>query len=89
MVLINRDIVLTEQTVPDFAAEHGLNLLEEDGVAINRTILYSVEKFELREGIHTAEAFQDAAQMEGSRRRRTEQAVADRARDGDRRHAGH
>src|ERR1700761_51910 len=49
IVLINRDILLTEQPIESSAYEHGLKLLPEDNVAVSSTILYSIEKFEPRE----------------------------------------
>ena len=36
VVLLNRDVVLTEQTPSAFAEEHGLHLFAEDDVAVNR-----------------------------------------------------
>jgi len=46
VVLVNREIVLTEQTVQEFASAHGLHLLVEDGVAVNQAIRYKIEMFE-------------------------------------------
>jgi len=57
LVLINRDIILMEQTPEDFAKEHELPLLAEDGVALNRTLLYSVERFEPTDGFNPAKPY--------------------------------
>jgi hypothetical protein len=46
VVLLNREIALTEQTPREFAAEHELHLFIEDGVAVNRAILFKIETFE-------------------------------------------
>jgi hypothetical protein len=46
VVLLNREIVLTEQTPQEFAAEHDLHLFAEDSVAVNRTIRFKIEIFE-------------------------------------------
>ncbi|MCA1363416.1 hypothetical protein I6F14_23730 [Bradyrhizobium sp. IC3069] len=46
IVMLNRDIVLTEQTPQAFAAEHELHLFTEDGVAVNRAIVFRVKTFE-------------------------------------------
>lgn len=45
VVLINRDIVLTEMTPQDFATEHKLRLLADDNVAIGQAIAFRVETF--------------------------------------------
>ena len=46
VVLHDRDVVLTEQTVQAFAEEHGLYLLAQDEVAINREVVFKIEIFE-------------------------------------------
>ena len=46
VVLLNREVVLTEQTAEEFAAEHELHLFSEDNVAVNRTIHFKIETFE-------------------------------------------
>jgi hypothetical protein len=46
VVLLNREMVLTEQTPQEFASAHDLHLLAEDGVAINRAVSFKVETFE-------------------------------------------
>jgi hypothetical protein len=50
VVLLNREIVLTEQTPQEFATEHNLHLFAEDSVAVNRTIRFKIEIFEPTEG---------------------------------------
>jgi len=45
IVLINRDTVLTEMTLGDFAEAHNLRLLVEDNIAVNRAIAFRVETF--------------------------------------------
>ena len=62
VVLLNREIVLTEQTPQEFAAEHDLHLLAEDGVAINRAVSFKVETFEPTEN-QAQQGLQDPAQM--------------------------
>jgi hypothetical protein len=46
LILLNREIVLLEQTVEAFANEHGLHLFNEDHVATNQAIVFRVEVFE-------------------------------------------
>jgi hypothetical protein len=46
VVLLNREIMLTEQTPQEFAAEQDLHLFAEDSVAVNRTLRFKVETFE-------------------------------------------
>jgi hypothetical protein len=38
VVLLDRQMVLTEQTPQEFATEHGLHLFAEDNVAVNRAL---------------------------------------------------
>lgn len=57
LVLLNRDIVLTEQTAQEFAAEHELHLFAEDGVAVNRAIPFRVETFEPTESFKPAKPY--------------------------------
>ncbi len=52
LVLLNRDIVLTEQTPQEFAAEHELHLFTEDSVAVNRAIVFRIETFEPTESFN-------------------------------------
>ena len=46
VVLLNREIVLTEQTPQEFAVEHKLHLFAEDDVAVNQAIRFKIETFE-------------------------------------------
>lgn len=46
VVLLNREVLLTEQTAQEFAAEHKLHLFPEDSVAVNQAIRFKVEIFE-------------------------------------------
>jgi hypothetical protein len=46
VVLLNREMVLTEQPPQEFASAHDLHLLAEDDVAINRAVSFKVETFE-------------------------------------------
>lgn len=50
LVVLDRDSVLTEQPLAEFAAEHGFRMLEGDGLAVNPEIHFSVEAFEAKEG---------------------------------------
>ncbi|WP_156944901.1 hypothetical protein [Bradyrhizobium sp. Ec3.3] len=54
LVLLNRDVVLTEQTPQEFATEHELHLFAEDSVAVNREIAFRVETFEPTEKFNRA-----------------------------------
>jgi hypothetical protein len=58
VVLLNREIVLTEQTPLAFAAEHELHLFTEDGVAVNRAILFKIEVFEPTESFTPKKPYQ-------------------------------
>jgi hypothetical protein len=58
LVLINRDIVLTEQTPQEFAVEHGLHLFAEDNVAVNRAIQFKIEIFEPTESFRPLRPYQ-------------------------------
>ncbi|MDA9437017.1 hypothetical protein [Bradyrhizobium sp. CCBAU 51627] len=57
IVLLNRDIVLTEQTPQEFAAEYELHLFTEDSVAVNRAIVFRVETFEPTESFKPAKPY--------------------------------
>lgn len=58
VVLLNREIVLTEQTPQVFAAEHDLHLFAEDSVVVNRTIRFKIEIFEPRESFKPSKPYQ-------------------------------
>ncbi|WP_316168412.1 MULTISPECIES: hypothetical protein [unclassified Bradyrhizobium] len=57
LVLLNRDVVLTEQTPQDFAAEHELHLFVEDAIAVNRSIAFRVETFEPTESFNPTKPY--------------------------------
>lgn len=57
IVMLNRDIVLTEQTPQEFASEHELHLFTEDGVAVNRAIVFRVETFEPTERFNPSKPY--------------------------------
>jgi hypothetical protein len=58
VVLLNREIVLTEQTPQEFAAEHGLHLFAEDSVAVNWAIRFKIETFEPTESFKPTKPYQ-------------------------------
>jgi hypothetical protein len=58
VILLNREIVLTEQTPQAFAAEHELHLFAEDDVAVNRAILFKIEVFEPTESFTPKKPYQ-------------------------------
>src|SRR5712664_1921796 len=58
VVLLNREIVLTEQTPQEFAAEHDLHLFVEDSVAVNRAISFKIETFEPTESFKPLRPYQ-------------------------------
>ena len=58
IVLLNRDMVLTEQTPQEFATEHELHLFAEDSVAVNRSIAFKVETFEPTESFTPKKPYQ-------------------------------
>lgn len=57
VVLLNRDSLLVEQTPEAFAESSGLRMLPTDRSAINRTVQFSVEKFEPSEGFTPAKPY--------------------------------
>lgn len=50
VVMLGRDSILAEQSVEDFAKEHGFRMLPEDSVATNPGIHFRVETFTPAEG---------------------------------------
>jgi hypothetical protein len=58
VVLLNREIVLTEQTPQEFAAAHELHLFTEDSVAVSRTIRFKIEVFEPTESFKPTKPYQ-------------------------------
>ena len=57
VVLINRDIVLTEMTPQDFAEAHNMRLLAEDNVAVGQAIAFRVETFSPTETFQPVKAY--------------------------------
>jgi hypothetical protein len=57
LVLLNRDIVLTEQSPQEFATEHELHLFTKDSVAVNQAIVFRVETFEPTEGFNPTKPY--------------------------------
>ena len=45
IVLLDRDSVLMEEELPEFAERHGFRMLNEDGIATNPAIHFNVEGF--------------------------------------------
>jgi hypothetical protein len=58
VVLLNREIVLTEQTPQEFAAAHELHLFAEDNVAVSRSIRFKIEVFEPTESFKPTKPYQ-------------------------------
>jgi len=58
VVLLDRDIVLSEQTARDFADAHELHLFTEDGVAVNRAIRFKIEMFERTDDFKPSKPYQ-------------------------------
>lgn len=65
IVMLNGDIVLTEQTPQEFAAEHELHLFTEDSVAVNRAIVFRVETFEPTESFKPAKPYKTRLKWRG------------------------
>jgi hypothetical protein len=57
VILLDRDILLTEQTPLAFAEEHGLHFFVEDGVAVNKAIQFKIEMFEPTESFKPARPY--------------------------------
>jgi hypothetical protein len=57
VVLLNRDLLLVEQTPASFAEEHAFEFLADDQIALNRVIPFKVETFEPREGFTPTRPF--------------------------------
>lgn len=58
VVLLNREMVLTEQTPQEFAIEHELHLFTEDSVAVNKMIQFKIETFEPTESFKPNKPYQ-------------------------------
>jgi hypothetical protein len=57
VVLLDHDVVLTEQTAEEFATAHELHLFVEDRVAVNRTIVFKIEMFEPTENFKPSKPY--------------------------------
>ena len=57
VVLLDRDVVLTEQPVGEFAEAHGLHLFKQDDVAVNRAIAFKIETFEPTESFKPSKPY--------------------------------
>lgn len=57
VVLLDRDAVLTEQTVAAFAEENGLHLFVADNVAVSRAIVFKIEMFEPTESFKPSKPY--------------------------------
>jgi hypothetical protein len=57
VVLLDRDMVLTEQTPAEFASANELHLFAEDNVAVNRTIAFKIETFEPTESFNPSKRY--------------------------------
>ena len=79
VVLIDRQSVLTEETVEAFAATHGFRFVAEDQLATNPAIRFGVENFEPAEGFEPTKPFRHALVLARSRRQHAEQAFAEPA----------
>jgi hypothetical protein len=58
IVLLNRDTVLAESTVQEFADACGLRMLAEDNIAVNPMIAFRVETFAPTENFKPEKAYQ-------------------------------
>jgi hypothetical protein len=57
IVLLNRDSILVEDTVDDFASQNGFVPLPDDHVAVNPLVRFSVETFTPAEGFTPSKAY--------------------------------
>jgi hypothetical protein len=57
-VLLNREVVLTEQIPQEFASAHELHLFTEDGVAVYRALQFKIETFEPTEDFKPTKPYQ-------------------------------
>jgi hypothetical protein len=57
LVLLNRDVVLTENAPKEFADANGFHLLAEDNVAVNPSLAFRVETFEPTENFKPGKAY--------------------------------
>jgi hypothetical protein len=57
LVLLNRDVVLTENAPKDFAEANGFHLLAEDNIAVNPSLAFRVETFAPTESFKPGKAY--------------------------------
>ena len=57
LVLLNRDVVLTESTPTEFSEANGFHLLAEDNVAVNPSLAFRVEIFTPTESFKPGKAY--------------------------------
>jgi hypothetical protein len=57
LVLLNRDVVLTENAPKEFAEANGFHLLAEDNVAVNPSLAFRVETFAPTDDFKPAKAY--------------------------------
>jgi hypothetical protein len=57
LVLLNRDVVLTETTPQEFSEANGFHLLAEDNVAVNPSLAFRVETFAPTENFRPGKAY--------------------------------
>jgi hypothetical protein len=57
LVLLNRDIVLSENSPQEFAEANGFHLLAEDNVAVNPSLAFRVETFAPTDDFKPAKAY--------------------------------
>jgi hypothetical protein len=58
IVLVDRESVLTEEALADFAGRHGFRALAEDGIATNPAIHFNVEAFAPADGFRPTRPYQ-------------------------------
>jgi hypothetical protein len=57
LVLLNRDVVLTENSPTEFSEANGFHLLAEDNVAVNPSLAFRVETFAPTENFKPGKAY--------------------------------
>jgi hypothetical protein len=57
LVLLNRDVVLTENSPKEFSEANGFHLLAEDNVAVNPSLAFRVETFAPTENFKPGKAY--------------------------------
>jgi hypothetical protein len=57
VVLTDRQSILTEAAAIAYVRTHGFRMLQEDGIAVNSTLKFSVETFEPREGFQPSKPY--------------------------------